>query len=83
MGREELRADGGEELSEAAAGWEEVVERAPDYPPCEIRIRIGLDTDPVLVDDGGLAPWILQAAFQELSRSYDAVWELTPNEEEE
>jgi hypothetical protein len=54
----------------------------PSYPPGRIVIQVDLDDEPKVIDDGGFAPYLLEAILTRASIPYQTVWEAVPNEEE-
>jgi hypothetical protein len=54
----------------------------PSYPPGRIVIQVDLDDEPKVVDDGGFAPYLVEAILTRAAIPYQTVWEAVPNEEE-
>lgn len=49
----------------------------PNYPPTRIVIDVPLDDEPKVIDDGGLAPYLLYAVLHRTASDYETVWEVS------
>lgn len=48
-----------------------------------ITIAVPLDREPIVIDDGGLASYLVYAALMEAAGPYQTTWVVTPAEEED
>jgi hypothetical protein len=52
--------------------------RVPDYPDVEIRISFNPQGDPQVVDDAGLAPWLLYEVLDRVTNVVGEQFEIAP-----
>lgn len=53
----------------------------PNYPPTRLVIDVPLDGEPSVVEDGGLADYLLEAVFTRLAQDRSTYWEVNAEEE--
>ena len=54
----------------------------PSYPPTRVVIDVPLDSEPRVIEEGGLTPYLLNAVLVRCAQQYETVWELEPVEDD-
>ena len=53
---------------------------APDYPPTRVVIEVPFDSEPRVIEDGGLTDYLLEAVCTRVAMQHATTWELSEEE---